>query len=137
VPPQPALNQIAGCRRGGWVGTGHCCGLYRLVRAFSLADPREPAPLPAPAPGQPFSGKDYRLGPCYPAPTGHPGTGGADEHLPATARIHRYARRRGGMAARGARADQASSELILGNTDFGLRRLGLVTAKPDGWEATR
>jgi hypothetical protein len=31
------------------------------------------------------------------------GTGGPDEHLPSTARIHRWARRRGGLAARGAR----------------------------------
>src|SRR6516164_7855284 len=31
--------------------------------------------------------------------------GGADEALPSTARVHRCARRRGGLAARGARAE--------------------------------
>jgi hypothetical protein len=45
--------------------------------------------------------KDHRLGPCYPASTGHPGTGGADEA--STAGIYSCARRRGGgLAARGA-----------------------------------
>jgi hypothetical protein len=35
-------------------------------------------------------------------------TGGADEHLPSTARFHRCARRPGGLAARGARSGRQS-----------------------------
>ena len=38
-------------------------------------------------------GKDHGLGPCYPAPIAPPwATGGADEHLPSTERIHRWPR---------------------------------------------
>src|SRR5262249_17364729 len=45
---------------------------------------------------------DHRLGPCYVASIAPPwATGGADEDLPSTARIHRWARRRRGLAAGG------------------------------------
>jgi hypothetical protein len=39
-----------------------------------------------------------------------PGTGGPDEHLPSTARLHHWARRRGGLAACGGGAPLAAPE---------------------------
>jgi hypothetical protein len=98
----------------------------RAIRLATWAAVRgRAAPL-----GLPFlKVKDHRLGPRYSPSIGslaRASYGRADEHLPSTARIHRWARRRGGMAACGARA--AAGKLLSGSW---VRRLfACETASP-------
>ena len=64
-------------------------GVPRAAAGPPTGDPRS-------APGRPLT-RGFRLGPLA-------RTGGPDEHLPSTARVHRSPWRRGGLATRGARA---------------------------------
>ena len=68
----------------------------------------------------PPEGKDGTLGPCYSSSIGVSSHGRAHEHSASTARIHGWARRRGGMAARGARA--ATRDIAIDSTFFTVER---------------
>ena len=83
-------RRARGKQRAPWLGAGACA--------------ESPHPCPPARSGAGSRDKDRRPGLRYSASIALPGMGGADEALPSTARIHRWTRRRGGVAAGGARA---------------------------------
>src|SRR5262249_618313 len=93
---------------------------------------------PHPSPPGRVRGRLRVLGPqalqCYPASIASPVTGGADDLLHSTAGIHRWTRRRGGMAACRARsATRDAGDWVSERQDGGLRRLGAGFTPPEPW----